>query len=96
MTICSVFWKTDDLGINLQEWYSRSGLGELLTPCVSRSIGVFSVVRLALNMPCQAVGAGRATRGDRKLGANDYQGASWNEELDGEELRGAPGSERNL
>ena len=28
-------------------------------------------------MPCQAMGTGRAARGDRKLGANGCRGASW-------------------
>ena len=36
-----------------------------------------------------------AARGDRKLGAIGCRGASWSEQLDGKELRGALGSARN-
>ena len=35
----------------------------------------FSAARLA-SMPCQAMGAGRAARGDRKSGADGCRGAS--------------------
>ena len=35
----------------------------------------FSAARLAF-MPCQAMGAGRAARGDRKSGADGCRGAS--------------------
>ena len=34
----------------------------------------------------------KAARGDRKLEANGCRGASWSEQLDGKELRGALGS----
>ena len=44
-------------------------------------------------MPCQAMGAVRGARGDRKSGANGCEGVSWSEELDVKELRGALGSE---
>ena len=40
--------------------------------------------------------AGRAARGDWKSVVNGCQGASWSEELDGKELRGALGGERDL
>ena len=66
------------------------------TQYVKRSIAVFSAARLALNIPCQAMGAGRVGRGDRKSGANGCQGASWIKELDGKELRGALGGKRNI
>ena len=52
----------------------------------------FSAARLALNMPCQAMGA----RGGRKSGMNGCQGASWSEELDGREFCGALSGEREL
>ena len=43
-------------------------------------------------MPCQdKCMSSRAARGDRKLGANGCRGASWSEQLDGKELRGALG-----
>ena len=48
-------------------------------------------------MPRQAKGMpSRAARGDRELGAIDCRGASWSEEIDGKELRGALGGKRNL
>ena len=77
---------------NLQEWYRR-------IIYVVRSIAVdrfVSAARLALNIPCQTMGAVRPARGDRKSGANGCQGASWSEELDGKDLHGALGGERNL
>ena len=40
--------------------FCRSRTGESFTPCVLRSIAVFSAARLALNMPGQAMGAGGA------------------------------------
>ena len=36
----------------------RSGTGELFTSCVLRLIAVFFAARLAVNMPCQTMGAG--------------------------------------
>ena len=74
----------------------RREIRESFTSYVLRSVAVFSAARLALNMPCQAMGAGRAARGDRKSGANGCQGASWSEELKGKELREALGGKRNL
>ena len=66
----------------------RSGAGELFTPYVWRSIAFPPQLGwLSLNMPCRAMGAGRATRGDRKSRTNGCRGASWSEELDGKELR---------
>ena len=45
-------------------------------------------------MPCQAIGAGRAGRGDRNQGRTVVGEQS--EELDGKELRGALGGKCNL
>ena len=75
----------------LHEWYRRIVYNAYIA--VNRC---FSTAKLALNMLCQAMGAGRAARGDRKSGANGCQGTSWNEELDGKELRGALGGKRYL
>ena len=47
-------------------------------------------------MPCQAMEARRAARGDRKSGANGCQGASWSEERNGKKLRGALGGGLDL
>ena len=38
----------------------------------------------------------RAARGEWKLGADGCRGTSWSKELDGKELRGAHGGERDL
>ena len=46
-------------------------------------------------MPCQDKGLpSRDARGDRTLGER-LEGASWSEQLDGKELRGAFGGERD-
>ena len=56
---------------------------------------LFEAARPALIMPCQDEGMpSRAARGDRKLGANGCRGASWSEQLEDKELRGAFGNER--
>ena len=67
---------------------------------------VINAIRIAVNrfslrcgwfdMPCQAMGAGRTARSDRRSGVVRSQEASWIKELDGKELRGALGGKRNL
>ena len=92
MAICSVLWRFADSGFkNYQESYRR------IVHAVRIAVNRFPpVARLALIMLCQAMGTGRAVRGDRKSGANGCRGASWSEEADGKELRGALGGKRNL
>ena len=89
VAICSVFWRIDDSGFkNLQEWYRRNIYAVRIV--INRWL---YEARPASNMPCQDKGMrSRAARGDRKLGANGCRGASWSEQLDGKELRGALGS----
>ena len=87
VAICSVFWRIGDLGFkNLQECYRRV----IYTVRIAVDC-IFSAAWLALNIPRQAVGAGRVAQGNRKSGANGCWGASCSEELDGKELRGALG-----
>ena len=91
MTICSVFWRADDLGFkNFQEWYRR------IVYAVRIAVNRFFLRSGWFEMPYQAMGTGRAARGGRKSGADGCRGASWSEELDGKELRGALGGKRNL
>ena len=92
VAICSVFWRIADSGFkNIQESYRR------IVHVVRIAVNRFPpIARLALIMLCQAMGAGRAVRGDRKSGVNGCWGTSWSEELDGKELRGALGGKRNL
>ena len=81
--ICNVFWRIDNSGFKfLQELYRQIIYAARIT--LNRW---FFAARLALNMPCQAMEAGRVNR---------CQGASWNGELDGKELRGALGDEHEL
>ena len=89
VAICSFWGGIDDSGFkNIQECYRRNIYAVRLV--VNRWL---FEARPALNMPCQDKGIpSRAARGDRKLGANGYRGASWSEQLDGKELRGALGS----
>ena len=48
-------------------------------------------------MPCQDKGMPlRAARGERKLGVDGCRGTSWRKELDGKQLRGVLGGERDL
>ena len=91
VAICSVFWRIGNSSFkNLQEWYRH------IMYAVRIAVNSwFLTARPALNMPCQAKGMPpRAARGDRKLGAIGCRGASWSEQLDGKELRGALGDER--
>ena len=56
VAICSVFWRIDDSGFkDLQEWYRQ--IIYAVRIAVDR---FFPAARLVLNMPCQAMGAGRA------------------------------------
>ena len=91
-------WRPAAFLAGRMSWAStcRREICELFTPYLLRPIAVSSAARLAFNMPCQAMGAGRAARGDWKSGANGCQRASWSEELDGKEFCGALASMRNL
>ena len=92
MAICSVFWRIDDSKFkNVQEWYRQT----------------IDAVRIAVNrlflhsgwfeMLCQATGAGRAARGDRKLDTNGFHGASWNIRNSADRIQeGAPFSGHRL
>ena len=91
VTICSVCWRIDKSGFKtFQEWYRR------IAYAVRVAVNRFFLRSGWFEMSCQAMGAGRAARGDRKSGADGCREASWSEELDGKELRGALGSKRTL
>ena len=91
MKICSVFWRIDDLVFkNFQEWYRR------IVYAVRIAVNRFFLRSGWFEMSCQAMGAGRAARGDRKSGPDGCRGVSWREELHGKELRGALGGKHNL
>ena len=84
------FWRIDDSGFkNFQEWYRR------IIYAVRIAVNRFFLRSGWFEMPCLVMGAGRAAGGDRKSGAVGSQGASWGEELDGKEIRGALGGERD-
>ena len=78
MTICSVFGRIDDSGLkNLQEWYGQN----IYTVRIAVNRWLFEA-KPVLNISCQDNGMpSKATRGDRKLGANGCREASWSEEL---------------
>ena len=53
--------------------------------------------RPALSMPGQDKGVpSRAASSEWKIGAEDCRGTSWSKELDGKDIRGALGGERDL
>ena len=83
VAICSIFWRIDYSGFkNFQERYRRT------IYAVRVAVNRFFLRSGWFEMPCQAMGAGRAARGDRKLGVNGCREALWSEELERQELRG--------
>ena len=93
VAICSFSWRINSSGFkNLQKWYSRNNYAVR----IAVNCWLFEA-RPVSNMPCQDKDMlSRAARGDRKIGANGCRGASWSKDLDGKELRGALGGERDL
>ena len=71
------------------------GVMRRIVYAVRKAINRFFLRNGWFKMPCLAMGAGREARGDRKSGMDGCRGASWSEELDGKELRGALGGERD-
>ena len=79
-----MFWRLNDWGINLQERETNRSRHTYCSQSLFLRYGSFKKV-----MPS------RAAQGYGTSGVNGCREASWSEQLDGTELRGALGNERD-